>query len=171
MIKLPRTCPTCGAGLVQPRGPLRSPILIAGDQPGWREKMKGLPLVGETGEVLYSELLRVGLSLEDFRLTNLWLHDEAPDELEWHKKWLIREMQGRKLVLLMGSKVVMAMTGQPIMDVSGLPVRSPFAPKGCLVMASVNPAIVFKEGSTVGELRLAIERFAEQVGKLNKKGK
>jgi uracil-DNA glycosylase family 4 len=143
--------------------------LVVGDQPGWKEKMRGLPLVGETGEVLENELRRVGLSLEDFRLTNLWLHDEAPEELEWHKTQLVRELAGRKLVLAMGAKVVMALTGQKVSDVTGLEVRSPFLPKGTRLLASVNPAIVFKEGSVVGELRLAIERFAEAVGKLPKK--
>jgi len=167
--KLPKACPLCQAGLVHPRGPADSPILVVGDQPGWKEKMRGLPLVGETGEVLAAELTRVGLALDDFRLTNLWLHDVAPDELEWHKTQLIRELSGRKLILVMGAQVVMALTGQKVSEVTGLEVRSPFVPKGAKLLASVNPAIVFKEGSVVGELRLAVERFAEQVGKLHRK--
>lgn len=157
-------CPKCHVRLVQPSGPKKSPILLVGDQPGWKEKALARPLVGETGELLEAELRRLGIELHgSMRLTNLWLHDPIDEEVDWHLGQLLKEIKGRKLVLLMGSKVVNLLVGKPVTTVSGLVVKSKLVddPKTTL-MACYNPAIVFKEGEIVGELRLALEKFAKR---------
>lgn len=161
-----RECPKCGTPLVEPAGPKGAIALLVGDSPGVVEKVQGKPFVGKTGEILRIELQRVGLSLDEFRLTNLWGHDPMPAEESYHLRALIKEANRHKLVLLMGSDVVRKMTGLNVSEVSGMSVRSRYIGRGTKLMASFNPAIVFKEGSTVGELRLAIERFAQQYRKL-----
>lgn len=161
-----RNCPKCGTPLVEAAGPKDAIALLVGDSPGVAEKVQGVPFVGKAGDILRVELQRVGLSLDEFRLTNLWMHDAMPAEENYHLGALIKEANRHKLVLMMGSDVVRKMTGRNVSEVSGLTVRSRYVGRGTRLMASFNPAYAFKEGSTIGELRLAIERFAAQYRKL-----
>lgn len=171
MKPLPEVCPLCGSKLVHPNGPENALLLLVGDQPGWREKMLGKPFVGETGDVLRQELMRVGIQMDDCRRTNLWLHDpsDSEEEQHLHRTWLLPEINRHKLVFLMGASVVGYLSGKPVTDVCGLAVKGPNLPPKTVVIASVNPAMVFKEGSTVGELKLAINRLGEAYDKLRRK--
>jgi hypothetical protein len=67
-------------------------------------------------------------------------------------------MRGKKVVLFMGSELSKMFFDCGIMDISGLEVPSELFP-GVRIFASPNPATAAREA--VGELRLAIERFAE----------
>jgi len=165
-------CPHCGTKLVVPEN-LGLPYALVGDQPGWREKMLAAPLVGETGELLARLLRKYGYTLHnDFRLSNLWLHDPLEEELEWHTAQLIKHLQGARAVLAMGRSVTEALTGQTVATTAGLELRSAKLP-GAIIMPCYNPASLFKTGSVVGEVYGPLEKFVRLIEKLDRpwKGK
>lgn len=158
-------CPECGMLLVEPIGNPKATILIAGEFPGWEEQRDGRPFVGRSGQVLQTELTLAGVDINSCRLTNLWLHEkpgkktERPCDLNYHLKRLVEEMQGRQHMLIMGSDICKALTTWGVMDVSGLWIVTGYGK----VMVAPNPASSFH--GTIGELRLALKRFAEKVNK------
>ena len=181
-------CPVCKHyQLVPADGPINAKLLIIGEYPGIEETKTGHPWVGEAGKVLNRELERVGLNRDYIRVTNLWLH--APPkkptptppkmraaldkwnvaqkayelEFRFHYNQMIKELEGRTAVLLMGSDVTEALLAVSVTTVAGCFVKSDILPK--IAVAMMNPAIVFRTGpeGTLGETRLAIQRFAEAV--------
>lgn len=64
------TC-TPDTSLVWGEGDLDSPLVIVAEAPGAREDALGRPFVGAAGELLDSELLRVGLIRESIYITNV----------------------------------------------------------------------------------------------------
>ncbi len=158
------TCPHCPRLLVPSDGPLRSKVLILGEFPGEEEVKEGRPWVGPAGQVLRAELSRAGVRYEDCRVANLWLHGKVKDcNFDWHLAQAKKELKGRKAVLLLGSEVAKAFLGVSVTDVTGLRVKSDLFPESVeLAVACYNPAILIgKAKMSVGEVRLAIERFAK----------
>ena len=163
------TCPCCGKVIVPAAGPLDSDILLVGEYPGHDELRRGIPFVGEAGHILEHELFLVGMNMREYRLTNLWQHfkpskmdDTSRGCLDEFVIALTKEMRGRK-VLLMGSENANLFLQWKISDCSGLLVESALFPNDVqFVQACVNPASVLH--GNVGELRLAIQKFAERCG-------
>jgi uracil-DNA glycosylase family 4 len=174
--------------LVLPTGPEKAKLLIIGEYPGVEEIKTGRPWVGAAGEVLTRELERAGLNRDYIRITNLWQHRPPtkpratpPKALAARDKWneervayvaeftfhynqMLKELRGRKGILLMGSDVTEALLGQQVSHVAGCNVKSDMLPNGYKVaMAIMNPAVVFRTGpdGTLGETRSGIERFAK----------
>lgn len=166
---MPRLCPACGEPGVPPSGSVSSDILIIGEFPGEAEMERGRPFCGPTGKVLKAELRRVGIEPNMCRYTNLWLHPPLDG-----KEWIARneecrhaglsialdEAKGRKAVLLVGSDCAEQFIGLKVTSICGLLVDSAML-SAPIVMAIVNPAIVFQESKGVGEVRLALSKFAE----------
>lgn len=157
-----KLCPVCAEVAVPPSGDKKSKILIIGEFPGDGELAVGRPFVGYTGKVLRAELNRVGIEFFLCRVANLWLHAPNNDE-NCYKAGLeivLDEAKGREAILLIGSECAETFLGLKIMEVSGLQVQSPML--SCdTVFAMVNPAIVFQPNQGVGEIRLALRKFAE----------
>lgn len=171
------TCPYCKRLLVAPGGDPKSAYLLAGEYPGYKEIESGRPFVGDAGDVLRAELDRVDLNFDDFRVTNLWLHasvkvtepkkGKEPDPQacnpDWHLEQLVKEFKGKTHVLLMGSDVLAALNGNSVMAYSGLRIKLPEFPTVHFWVAP-NPAAMLR-GQTVGEFRLAMQRFADDIHK------
>lgn len=155
------SCPICASMLVLPSGNKTNPSLLVGAYPGWKEIQTGVPWCGEAGQVLRSELARAGVSFTSCRVTNLWQHHKSNDCFEWMLEQLIKEISTSKVVLLMGASTVLTMTGRAISDVSGLRVASKYISDKIPMIASFNPAIALNKHGTIGEVRLAINTFAE----------
>jgi len=156
------TCAHCNTPLVLPYGDEKSDILLAGEYPGVEEARRGVPFVGETGDILDQEMARVGIHIWECRLTNLWLHSPNKDANCYGDGVisLTREMEGRK-VLLMGSDLAALFLGDKISHWAGMEARSGMFPKSVqFVMMSPNPAVCLHTGH--GEFRLAVEKFAVQ---------
>lgn len=160
-------CTVCENMLVEPSGPSESPILIAGEFPGYQEVMEGKPFVGKAGEVLKSEAKRLGFPLKACRITNLWLHTQPDKEDDWYAGCekesmdaFYREARGRQAILLLGSECANKLVGKPVMQIAGLRVESPYlgAP---IIICAPNPAVCLQEGKGVGEFRLALKRFRD----------
>lgn len=165
-------CPICKElELIPAIGPEDSPILLFGPFPGEEEIKKGEPWVGTTGGVLKWELMRVGIDFDKCRVTNLWLHEPIdkppktrpnplyPLELDWHRSQLKQEARGKAGILAMGASTSKLFFGRSIDDITGCRVQSRHLPDANFIIACYNPAVVFH--SVVGEVRLAIRRFAE----------
>ena len=76
----------------------------------------------------------------------------------------LKECQNRKGILLLGSECAKTFLRKGVMEVTGLRVEDECDLfKADVVICSPNPAIVFQPTGTVGELRFALERFAEAV--------
>jgi len=160
-----RKCPICNTRIIiDARGPTGG-ILLAGEFPGYLEKIQGMPWVGPASKVLRSEMARIGMSMDQCRLTNLWLHDKTEEEgeMNWHLKQLIEEMKQARAVLLMGSELAPLLFDHPVSEITGLTnLPSSLIPKNVKVVGvSINPASVIagNDGGVVGELRLALRNF------------
>lgn len=160
-----RTCPVCASPLVEPMGPVKSKLILVGGTPGDDELDELLPWVGKAGEVLQNELSRAGIAWGTVRVTNLWLHRVPGKKVDTFDRCrefclgeLMKELVGRKAVLLMGTEVVNLFTGFGSSLVSSMRVQCADLPGAELVVASVNPTEALKD--KVGETRLAISNFA-----------
>jgi uracil-DNA glycosylase len=181
------TCPNCGKLLISPFGNPASPYLIVGDFPGYQETMQRVPFTfrqppvpgrrqerPRAGDILKDELNRVGVSLNSVLLTNLWLHQQEwktevigkkkrqveACPLSWHLDQLAKMFENRTHVLLMGSSSTEALLGVKVNVVSGLQVKVPGFRK-VHFWVSPNPALVMAQ--PIGEFRLALERFANDI--------
>jgi uracil-DNA glycosylase len=135
-------------------------ILLAGEFPGAEEIIKGVPFVGKAGEVLRTELAIAGMSIEECRLTNLWLHSKSDCDLDWHISRLVEELMDSHHALLMGSDITKALFDSGVMALSTLEMKTKLFPN-TRVFVSPNPAQLFY--SPVGEFRLALRKFVEAV--------
>ena len=160
-------CTVCENMLVEPSGPSESPILIAGEFPGYQETMEGKPFVGEAGKVLKEEMKRLGMSLKEFRVTNLWLHQQPDKKDDWYAgcfaescKSFNKEARDRQAILLLGSECANYFVGKGVMSIAGLQVESPSLSAPIIVCAP-NPAICLQPKKSIGEFRLALKRFRD----------
>ena len=191
-----KPCPHCGKLLIAPMGNPKSPYLLVGDFPGYAETVQGLPFAfgqpnsykkeTRAGDILKDELTRVGIMLNQVLITNMWQHQkdwkieiipaktargkDKEHKVEacpsnWHLDELVRLFEGRTHVLLMGSEVTQALIGENVQAVSGTRVKVNGFPK-IHFWVSPNPSLAFSQ--PIGELRLALERFSEDVKKSSK---
>lgn len=158
-------CPACGEVAVPPRGNKDSRILIIGEFPGESEMESGKPFSGPAGGVLRTELAKVGLDVPLIRVMNLWLHPVTKDEKCYKAGYdlVLEEAKGRDAILLVGSEVVNTFTNEyKVSEICGLKLdKADHKLSARLVMAIVNPAIVFHSG--IGEVRFGIQKFAEEL--------
>ena len=155
-------CPVCGAKLVLPFGREDSNVLLVGEYPGLEELRRGIPFIGQAGEILDRELSRVNIQMGQCRVTNLWQHELNKNQECFTEglKSLTKEMDGRK-VLLMGSELASFFLNDKVTRWSGMEVQSALFPRSVeFVMMSVNPALCLHQPA--GEFRLAIQKFAER---------
>jgi len=158
-------CPECGTDeCVPPSGNKKSPVLLVGAYPGHEEIKRGKPFVGGTGNILQSELHKVGMALNQFRVANLWIHEPNGLEecLSYSKQRVIQDARGRKLVVLIGKETVKEFCDEDVSTVNGLILGSLYL--SAPVLAMIQPTTVFHQ--SVGEVRFSIQRLAEEVEKL-----
>jgi uracil-DNA glycosylase family 4 len=163
---LSNVCPVCGAVLVLPIGPPDARAIIVSDRPGEWELCYERPFVPQApaGRVLHHELIRAGLSIDEFRVTNVWLHEPNEFCLDWHAEQCAQVTTRAKAVLLLGSIAARCYLGIAVMSISGIVLRrKDFSNQRALASAQVvvagpNPAEALHGG--IGELRLCLQRFA-----------
>jgi uracil-DNA glycosylase len=192
-------CTHCGKLLIPALGNPKSPLLLVGDFPNYLETKQGFPFAFrnphnawdnmQSGDILREELTRVGIMMNSVLLTNLWMHGkdwkmettytktgkEKQQKVpacppEFHLDSLVKMFAGKTHVLLMGSEVTQALIGKTVQQVSGTQVVVPGIDKKIHFWVSPNPALAFNQ--PLGELRLAFQRFSDDVsGKTKKKTK
>jgi uracil-DNA glycosylase family 4 len=155
------TCPVCSSDkLVIAHGPTKSSVLIIASEPGEEELKQGLPMVGNMGNVLRTELAYLKFDFKSARRTNLWRHTPNKNKecLQNGMEEVIKEAKGRKGILLLGNEVADLFVGKSVMKVAGLNVKSDYfsAP---VIVCCPNPAMAFHSGHGIGEIRLALTKF------------
>ena len=159
------TCPICGSNdCVAAYGPKSSEILIIDPYPDEFSLQSGMPHKSKgIDRVLKKEFRFLGVDINRVRITNLWLHppNKNPDCLAHGFKKAIEECVGRKYVLLLGADPVRKFTGMGVEDTCGLWLKSPYL--SIPVMSCVNPAQMFYRDASVGEIRLAFQKFMKGV--------
>lgn len=157
-------CPLCKQPLVNPTGPPSAKIGLIGEFPGYEELHQLKPFVGEAGRILQLELGKIGISLWNCRVTNLWMHEQSDsdEELSWHLSQAIKWVSKCRAVLLMGSEVTQAFLEENVMAVSGMKVKVPLLGDK-IIVCSPNPAILMHTGK--GELVLALNLFKKLITK------
>ena len=153
------TC-NCGKRLLEPVG--KGSILIVRDSPDFDEIRTLSSYRGKAADGLDKEMNRAGLSLNDCRLAYLWGHakDEKNCNLNFHLDRLVKEMVGKTHVLLMGTDAATCIVGVQPSSMYGLMV-----PKHDFGKVRIWVAPTFPFRAPIGELRLALERFAQDVRK------
>lgn len=152
-------CPHCRKKILEPRGYQKSNTLIIKWEPHYDDIKKDRAFSAPADSILRQELLYKGISMSGCRLISFWLHSENKNE-ECYKDGLnrvIQEATGKQNILLIGSDVTQALTEYKVMEVCGLNVTSPYL-SAPIIVPIISPGIAF--GGTVGELRLAIKKFA-----------
>jgi len=191
MQNIRKQCSVCAKLLINPIGNPASSFLLVGDFPGYVETIQGVPFAfrnvhnprdsNKAGDVLKVELTRVGIMMNQVLITNLWQHQkdwkvettigakgkEKKQKVEacplaFHLDELVRLFEGKTHVLLMGSEVTEALLGIKTERVSGTQVRIAEFSK-IHFWVSPNPSLVFNQ--PIGEWRLALKRFSEDVSK------
>lgn len=134
-----------------------------GEFPGEEEMNRGAPFVGKAGQILEYELGRVGIDMWACRLITMWQHyqNKSIDCLEYGLKALTLEMAGRK-VLMMGSELANYFLGTKVSLLYGMKVESALFPRS-IQFAIVSPSPGIALHQPLGELRLAIQKFAKLV--------
>lgn len=110
-------CPFGGKG-VGTRGPADSAVCIVGEAPGANELQKGVPFIGQAGQLLSKTLTRAGLNEEDIFITNA-LRCRPPKgpiargAIQACQSRLLEEVTSapRTLVLGLGATALKAITG------------------------------------------------------------
>ena len=159
-------CPVCNKRMVVPSGPDYAKVLVLLDKPDHEEVQSGHAFSGRTGDMLRIEMGRVGLQLQQMRVSTVWKHaipGKKDPNLKGcrdaHLHMAIKEMREKELVLLCGAASSEMFDIPPISSVSSLQVESPFFRSGMIVIASSHPAMAIS--ARHGELRLALTRFKE----------
>jgi uracil-DNA glycosylase family 4 len=164
----------CKKPLLADFGREDAPYLLAGEFPGYKELIECRVFVGETGKILDRELSVAKIPRDHVRLTNLWGHARmmagnktAKTECyDWFAQELLRKMEGRKAVLLMGSDLAEAYLEHNVSELAGLWVQSRHFPKGVKVMMMPNPAVALR--NPLGEIRLSLSKFGEYIRRYEK---
>lgn len=161
-------CPACGEKICPPSGK-SSDILIVGEFPSREEMIQGRPFASNpnfmsAGKIFRKELERLGVSLSDFRVINLWLHETTKDENCFKAGYnnVLDEAKGKKAILLVGSDTVETFTEYKVSDVNGLQVNSNIL-SAPLIYAMVNPALAAHRA--LGEVRFGVEKFVHRLEK------
>jgi uracil-DNA glycosylase len=149
----------CGNLLIGDYGLLTSDVIILSDAPGYEDVKNGQAYSGQYGEALKTELGKVGIQPSSCHMMTLWLHSPSKDcDLEWHIQKAMPFLMKAKLILMLGSECLSTFTGFSAMEVSGTIVKSK------LLKAKIvaGPSVAALAKTPIGELRLALELFANQ---------
>lgn len=167
-------CKGCGRFILLPEGPQDASILLVGEAPSQFDIKEARLWTGDFGDLLRAELRKQRILYHQCRITNMWLHPKTKecDFEKYHVNDVLREMENRTAILLLGAETTKYFTGYNISEVSGLRVDTLPHREGRLIPSSVgmvfalfNPAIVLHE--KLGELRFGLQRFSEALNGTN----
>lgn len=168
------TCKICGKELVLPVGDPKSVLGIVMEYPFPVDK----PDVGRykkesitAREILRRELIRVGIDINQCRLTSIWMHapSTSDKDFSYNLGEAIRAVKNCRVVLLLGALPTETFLGMKVLEIGGLRVTSDLL--ALPIYATKSPADLFH--GTLGEFRLALERLSksEEIKKYyNKRG-
>lgn len=153
----------CGRVMVSPMGDSTSKVAVVSDYPGFEELKFKQAFSGAYGISFRNELSAEGIQPESLFMFAALPHMPAKDcTYDWQTAAL-KLLQDRKLIFMLGTQTLSAFTGYTASECSGTIVYSAMLKKSIIV---AGPSIASLGKSPLGELRLAISKFAEQRRKL-----
>jgi hypothetical protein len=162
-----QVCPVCAEVCVPAIG--KSDVLVIGEFPSTEEVNQGVPFASNpkfmsAGRIFRKELERLGVSFNQLRIMNLWMHIPNKDERCFKLGYdaVLDEAKGKKAILLVGSDVVSTFTEYKVSDVTGLQVDSSVL-SAPIIYAMVNPALA--QHRALGEVRFGVEKFIHRLEK------
>jgi len=175
-------CTSCGKGTLEPRLS-NKPILIikeSASSPDYENKqlfsLSGKNKWGKQENTasyyLQREFGSVGLALNSFNLTALYLHQAPKGKgkeavtryqncVNYSMAEVIKVARGKKLIFMMGAEVIKMFTGYNASDVYGLKVKSDLLPDAAVIIPAPNSDKIMNQ--PIGEMRLALKVFAAEV--------
>ena len=162
-----QVCPVCLKSGVTQRGSSKD-VLIILEHPTEADvqfgtpfslaprKKNGKPAYTSAGDVIRTEMQRMGLDLNAMTSLCLWLHEpnNSEDCFNAGRDLVLDAAKGKRVVMLCGNLAVEYFTGYPVEDVNGLEMDSPYL-SAKRILACVNPTHVFKNG--LGEFRFGLQ--------------
>jgi len=117
------------------------------------------------GDIIRQELTRASINPARVRFTNLWVHAKkkvGECERGFHITILLQELMKVEFALISGTEPLQVLLGEGVsaLERSGLIIKSKELPQNVTAMAAVKISTGF---DMLGEVRLAVERFAEVV--------
>jgi hypothetical protein len=117
------------------------------------------------GDIIRQELTRASINPARVRFTNLWVHAKkkvGECERGFHITILLQELMKVEFALISGTEPLQVLLGEGVSasERSGLIIKSKELPQNVTAMAAVKISTGF---DMLGEVRLAVERFAEVV--------
>lgn len=144
---------------------------VVGEAPGAEEDRQGLPFVGPSGQLLWDELARHGLTRESAHVTNV-VKCRPPDnrtpkqgEIKRCLPYLQAELEylrdmGCKYILALGATAYKALGGQgSITEHAG----TPYEWQGFTIVPSLHPAAALRSPQQMARFKQAVGRFAQVV--------
>jgi uracil-DNA glycosylase family protein len=151
------------------KGPVNSPLILVGEQPGDVEDKRGLPFVGPAGAMLWQCLEEAGVDRHDVYATNAVKHfkheirgkrriHKKPDtaEIEACHPWLdaeLRALKGRVIVAL-GATAARALLGRPVPIAASR--GTAFEVYGKPTLVTYHPSAVLRADDRAAEVRAAL---------------
>lgn len=152
----------CGKLLLETWGNRSSNVVVISDAPLFDDVKNGVLYSGAYGEALKNEMSKMGIQPSGTHMMTLWKHGQDKECTYDHATEALKILKDAKLILMLGSECLSTYTGYTAMEVSGTIVKSKMI-KGTIV---AGPSITTLGKTPIGELKLALELFAEQRRKL-----
>src|SRR3982750_3806575 len=143
-------------------GPMKTPIMLVGEQPGDYEDVAGKPFVGPAGKIMDRALEEAGIDRREVYVTNAVKHFkwEPRGKRRIHKKpnsreiaackpWLEAELRVVRpgLLVCLGATAAQTIFGPAfrVTQQRGKILESPLTPEDCRVVATVHPSSLLRQ--------------------------
>ena len=154
----------CGRSIITRTGDPKARVAVLGDYPFFDELRSGVAFRGSIGDILRSELGKVGVQFEQLYGLHFWNHIKTDEcDVALHAQQTLEAIKDCKLILMLGNDPCQHFLGYSAPEISGTIQKSKFLPKSIIVAGPI-PASFLR--GPIGELKLAIEKFTEQRRKL-----
>lgn len=125
-----KKCPVCNLDVCSPSGDVASDILFIGSCASEDEIRYGRPFAGQIYPIFKRMLFKIAhIDLTATRQILLWYHAKptskkalANDCFAVSKDIVLKEMNGKRFIILVGSDAVREFTGKSVDDLAGLDV-------------------------------------------------
>lgn len=184
-------CPSCGRGTLEPKRTSK-PFLIVKEMVTDNEIKSNTVFVDTVQNrwgypehtvnyYLAKELGMVGVQMNTLSLTNLYMHIPSKSKktkeakadaqacLDFSISEVIKEAEGKKIILLMGAEVIRLFTGYSASSVYGLRCKSELLPNVSVIIPAPNSDKLMV--MPIGEMRNALKVFAEEIKLYNEYSK
>jgi uracil-DNA glycosylase len=134
-------------------------VVIIGEAPGATEAIKGVPFVGDAGQVLRDILEELGCKVETFPISNAVLchpvdaagknRTPTPLEIEHCNGRLLRSIAGfrPKTIIALGRTAYIALTGNEVVTMGAIVGKTFKSKNGFPVMVTWHPSYILRNRS------------------------